>query len=174
MLRCMSDEMTDAPAIPPMPPVDLPVPVKSRRRWVVQLAAGVAGLVVGAGGVGLAWGMSGSPVAKPFVLRGSLVLSDPTPTDSNYTGCTGSGGYDDIVPGAAVTVYDAGGKVVANGALGEGRYASTDSTAPCVFKFVVPGVPDGAKFYQVEISHRGKLTVSAAKAKAGTFASSLG
>jgi hypothetical protein len=140
----------------------------------LPLAASVAGLVVGAGGVGLVWGMSGSPAAKPFVLRGSLVLSDPTPTDSNFTGCTGSGGYDDIVPGAAVTVYDAGGRVVANGALGEGRYASTDSTAPCVFKFAVPGVPDGAKFYQVEISHRGKLTVSAAKAKAGTFASSLG
>jgi hypothetical protein len=38
----------------------------------------------------------------------------------------------------------------------------------------VAGVPEGSKFYQVEVSHRGKITVSSAEAKAGKFAASLG
>lgn len=145
------------------------------RRWPHPLVTGIAGLVVGAGVVGLAWGLSsGSSAPASFTLRGSLTLTSPTPLDYDHKACTGSGGFDDIVKGAAVTVYDAEGKTVATGALGDGRYASEDSTAPCVFPVVVPGVPGGSKFYRVEVSHRGQLTVSAADAKAGKFASSLG
>jgi hypothetical protein len=35
-------------------------------------------------------------------------------------------------------------------------------------------VPEGADFFQVEVSHRGKLTLSAADAKAGKFSATLG
>lgn len=126
--------------------------------------------------MGLAWGLSGSGSSTPaaFTLRGSMTLTSPTPLDYDHKACTGSGGYADIVRGAAVTVYDDAGKVVDAGALGAGRYASEDSTAPCLFRFSMSGVPGGSKFYQVEISHRGKVTVPAAEAKAGEFASSLG
>jgi hypothetical protein len=165
-------ELTDAPAVPPLPEN----PPAAGRRWPRPLVTGLAGLVVGAGAVGLVWGLSdgGSSAPKTFTLRGSMTLTDPTALDFDHKACGGSDGYGDIRQGAGVTVYDAEGKVLGTGALGAGRYASEDSTAPCVFAVKVPGVPEGSKFYQVEISHRGKVTVSSAEAKAGKFAASLG
>jgi len=130
-------------------------------------------------GGGIAWAVtssgSGSHSAKSFALRGSLRLvggataSGPTSED-----CTGYGGYDDIVPGAAVTVYDANGSVVATGLLGTGRPKSPTDNSVCSFPVTVPGVPSGSRFYSVEITHRGKVTVSAADAQAGKFAATLG
>jgi hypothetical protein len=155
-------------AVPPLP----------ARRQVPPLAAGLVGLVVGAGAVGAAWGLSGgSPVPKPtaaatFVLTGTLTLSEASPGSAGS--CEGKGGYSDITPGAAVTVYDAAGAVIGKGYLGNGSSASASGYGACEFQFSVQSVPEGSKFYQVEISHRGKLTVSAEDAKAGRFASSLG
>lgn len=85
-----------------------------------------------------------------------------------------SGGYADISSGAAVTVYDANGTVVATGVLGVGTDEVPLSRQRCVFPISVPGVPAGPRFYQVEISHRGKLTLSADDATAGRFTASLG
>lgn len=133
------------------------------------LACGVAVVVLGAGAVGC-----GSEKSAPFMLRGSLTLKDPVALDPNHVVCSGSGGEGDIVQGATITVYDAGGKVVGSGSLGSGRYASDDSVAPCVFRFSVPNVPGGSKFYQVEVSHRGKVTFSADEVKAGKVGMSLG
>lgn len=142
------------------------------------LAVGtLTGLALGAGAVGAAWGLSssgGSSEPAAFTLRGTLTLTDPTPLDYDHKACRGSGGYDDIRQGAAVTVYDADGKTVAVGALGAGRYASEDSTAPCVFSVAVPDVPGGSRFYKVEVTHRGQITVTAADAQAGGFAATLG
>ncbi|MCU7825922.1 hypothetical protein KSNIM_30625 [Kitasatospora sp. DSM 101779] len=84
--------------------------------------------------------------------------------------CTGTGGYGDIGEGSAVTVYDATGQVIATGHLNTGAR----SGLTCRFPVWVSNVPDGPKFYQVEISHRGKITLSADDAKAGRFAASLG
>jgi hypothetical protein len=167
----MSDDLTEMPAVPPMPDA---FPSPAPRRWLLPIAAGLAGAMVGAGGVLVAWGMSGSDAAPAFALTGTMTLTSSVPLDADYKNCTGGSGYDDIALGAAVTVYDGGGKVVGTGSLGAGKYASSDSTAPCVFRVSVPGVPGGAKFYQVEVSHRGKITVSSAEAKAGGFAASLG
>jgi len=137
------------------------------------LVTGFAGLVVGAGAVGLAWGLSGGGSDTPatFTLRGTMTLTgDNVPSGPTDEDCTGYSGYDDITKGAAVTVYDSSGKVVATGALETGK----PDSAACVFIAVVPGVPEGSKFYQVEVSHRGKVTLPAAEAKAGKFAASLG
>lgn len=140
---------------------------EGKRVMVRGLACGVAVVVLGAVGCG-------SEKPAPFTLRGSLTLKDPVALDPNHVACSGSGGENDIVQGAAVTVYDAGGKVVGSGSLGSGRYASEDSTAPCLFPFSVPNVPGGSKFYQVEVSHRGKVTFSADEVKAGKVGMSLG
>ena len=89
--------------------------------------------------------------------------------------CAGMNDYSDIKRGAAVTVYDAGGKIVAEGVLDSGNFAEpTSHMGDCFFPFAVPGVPKGAKSYQVEFSHRGKLTASVAEARSGTFGATLG
>ena len=123
--------------------------------------------------------MSGcSAKPKPFTLRGQFTLNAhaTTATFDSPGDCIGydGGGTGDIVPGAAVTVYDDGGKVVAQGKLGAGKLLDTSSSVPCRFPVTVPDVPGGSKFYQVEVSNRGKVTVSAKEAKAGGFAASLG
>jgi hypothetical protein len=165
----MSDA-TDTPASPPTPEE----PPAKARRWPHPLVTGLAGLAVGAGAVGLAWGLSsggGSSAPKSFTLVGSMTLTgDNVPSGDTSEDCTGYEGYDDIGAGAGVTVYDSAGKVVASGSLGAGKPKS----AACVFPVRVPGVPEGSKFYRVEVSHRGQVTVSAAEAKAGEFAASLG
>ncbi|WP_435173278.1 hypothetical protein [Actinacidiphila sp. bgisy145] len=148
-----------------------------RSRWRLVALGAVAGLVVGGGGVGAAWAASGSgsSSAKSFTLRGALDLEDATDLTPEATSCAGTGGYDDIVEGASVTVYDAAGAVVAEGALGAGSRAKAGyDDSPCRFAVTVPGVPAGSKFYSVEVSHRGKLTVSAADAQAGRFTATLG
>ncbi|WP_233288996.1 hypothetical protein [Kitasatospora sp. MBT63] len=142
----------------------------------------MAGVVIGAGGVGLAWaaaGADGKVAASPtagtkgdssgFTLLGTMTLSGSNrPVGSD--GCAGRSGYDDILEGTSVTVYDASGKVVAEGELGGGIRKGT----ACEFPVHVGHVPETSNFYQVEVSHRGKLTVSVDDAKAGRFAASLG
>lgn len=88
-------------------------------------------------------------------MHGTLDLS----TDSfRYSGsCHGSGGYEDIDQGTAVTVYDAKGVVIGTGRLDAGR--GGHFLEDCTFPFEVSDLPS-AKFYQVEVSHRGKVTYS--------------
>lgn len=175
MLARMSDEIATEPTSAPTP-----------RRWAVPAITAALGLLVGAGGVGAAWSISASqtghglsaapsrtPAARSFSLSGSLTLANGVP-DLAGTACKGIGGFADIISGAAVTVYDAKGTVVGSDSLENGHVAGSGSYGPCTFAFTVAGVPDGSNFYQVEISHRGKLTVSEADAKAGLFTSSLG
>lgn len=164
----MSDA-TETPTVPPTPEN----PPSTGRRWPHPLVTGLAGLAVGAGVVGLAWGLSGSgsDAPKTFTLNGQMALTgDHVPTGDTNEDCTGYSGYDDIAKGAGVTVYDSAGKVVATGALGTGK----PKGGACSFPVSVAGVPGGSKFYQVEVSHRGKITVSSAEAKNGGFAASLG
>lgn len=72
-------------------------------------------------------------------------------------------GYDDIRPGALVTVTDETSKVIATGQLDTPTYKALGENDPfgigsCVFPFTVD-VPK-ASFYSVEVTHRGKLTYS--------------
>ncbi len=162
-------ETTETPDVPLLPEV----PPARARRWPHPLVTGLAGLAVGAGAVGLTWGLSGggSSAPKPFTLAGVITLTgDNVPVGDTSEDCTGFSGYEDIAAGASVTVYDSSGKVVATGALGTGK----PDSAACVFPVRVPEVPGGSKFYRVEVSHRGQITVTAAEAKAGEFAATLG
>lgn len=66
--------------------------------------------------------------------------------------CKGTGGYDDITPGAQV-VISAEGETVGKGELGEATYED----GWCVFPFTVSEVSGGSDFYTVEIAGRGGL-----------------
>jgi hypothetical protein len=101
-----------------------------------------------------------------FVLTGSFVLYDYDLTKS----CIGSGGYDDIYPGQSITVYDESAHVVGVGELGSG----THSAGSCEYPVKVEDLPLGSKFYQVEVSHRGKVMLTADEAQAGEFGAHLG
>ncbi|GAB2752224.1 hypothetical protein GCM10027199_25970 [Amycolatopsis magusensis] len=146
-----------------------PVPQQQRRfSWLTFAVGTIFGAVL----LGGTWGLVAiaSSTVKPdsFSLRGSMTLYD---TKSAVNGCLGSGGYSDIHTGASVTVYGASGSVVGNGHLGPGKSATSGS---CAYSLLVENVPEGEKFYQVEVSHRGKITVTAENAKAGLVALSLG
>jgi hypothetical protein len=62
--------------------------------------------------------------------------------------------------------------VVALGALETGDWPT--GAPGCVFPINVDGVPDTSDFYGVEVSHRGKVEVTSADARAGNVHLSLG
>jgi hypothetical protein len=144
-------------------------PAAGRGKWLI---AGLVGLLVGAGAVGAAWVItSGRGTEEPevFTLTGTFQLTDDVISDGSG-GCQGSSGYDDITEGTSVTVYDAAGTVVATGSLGE----SEQTLGVCELGVAVEDVPKGETFYQVEVSHRGKVKLSGEEAESGRFGASLG
>lgn len=117
--------------------------------------------------------------AADFTLGGKLTLKWSTGAfERNEAGlCAGSGGYADITGGAAVTITDQAGTVIATGQLGNGSAdvdTSTGTPIACAFSFSVPHVPDGKTFYGVQVSHRGAVQFSTDKAKYGDVALSIG
>jgi len=104
-------------------------------------------------------------------MAGALTLVGSNSRDTSGHACTGSGGYSDIAEGASVTVYDAAGKARAIGSL---QHSDRMSTGACSFAITVPDVPDGEQIYQVEVTHRGKVSVTADAAKAGLVSLQLG
>ena len=70
--------------------------------------------------------------------------------------CVGSGGYGDLQGGVRVVVKDGQGKVIATGALWDGRLERRNT---CVFPFQVIPVPN-AEFYEIEVGRRGSQTFS--------------
>jgi hypothetical protein len=70
-------------------------------------------------------------------------------------------GYEDINPQAQVTLTDQAGTVLAVTQLGT-ETPLTDTSGP-MFTFDFGPVPDGPTFYSVEVSHRRKITDSAAQ-----------
>lgn len=167
----MNEEISPLPPMPAGPPA---APAGGQRWWARPAVAGIAGLVLGAGAVGTAWAVQsagGSEAPAAFTLTGAMVLTgDHIPAGDADGSCEGTQGYDDITEGASVSVYSASGAVVATGSLGAGIEDGTS----CRFLVRVAEVPKGEKFYQVEVSHRGKITVSAKEAEDGGFAASLG
>ncbi|MFF6777309.1 hypothetical protein ACFY8W_27670 [Streptomyces sp. NPDC012637] len=168
---------SDEAIIPPAPehsPTAGPKPPRPVRAW---LLGGLVGAVIGAGGVGGAWVLSGSgePEVETFELTGTMTLVGGR-DEIGHTGstpCRGLGGYDDIGMGASVTVYDATGTAVATGALGVPTFDDSGYTWSCEFPVSVTDVPTGSAIYQVEVTHRGKISLKAAEAKEGRFSASL-
>ncbi|MFD4658245.1 hypothetical protein ACFWP2_21755 [Kitasatospora sp. NPDC058444] len=167
------DETTAMPPAPTAEPLQAAVekPAGPSVRVPVWLVAGLVGFAAGAGAVGLTWGLSSSAdpaVPETFTLTGSMSLNTGS---TKGAACAGRGGYSDIAMGASVTVYDEGGRVLATGTLGGGKPKSLDG---CDFPVTVPNVPKGPQFYQVEVSHRGRISLPKADAEAGLLAVSLG
>lgn len=98
-----------------------------------------------------------------FDMRGEFYASGSI-TSQMRPPCYGYRGMSDLNQGTSVTVYDASGTIVGAGVLGSG---TSPDRMGCMFPFEVKGVPAGEDFYQVEISHRGRVTVSAEDAQAG-------
>jgi hypothetical protein len=84
----------------------------------------------------------------------------------NDAACVGTSGFEDITQGTQVTVYDAAGKVIATGSLGQGAVNETEGPLPtgCAFVFSVR-VP-ASDYYGFEVSHRGKVTFTRSQVEA--------
>lgn len=86
--------------------------------------------------------------------------------------CKPDDGYIDLAAGAPISVYAADGKLVATGTVGPGKY---ESFRRCKLALNVASVPGGpTDLYQVEVSNRGRTSVSGADAAAGKIALSVG
>ena len=146
-------------------------PAGNRRIWVI-LGVVIFLAVVAAGGF-LALTNSGAFVPH-HTISGTFTLLD-TSTEPSITrsgsGCEGGGGYNDIRPGAGITLKDGDGKVLATSSLGAGSGTNTS----CDFTFSLTNVPE-VPFYTIEISHRGALSYSLSdmKAQVWDLALSLG
>ncbi|MEU6416041.1 hypothetical protein [Streptomyces spiralis] len=170
----MTDQLPPQPTIPPSPtePPAVPAAPAAAKRPLSSLTAGLLGLAVGAGIVGGVWAITANSDSSPgtFTLKGTFTLTDGSVRDGSG-GCEGSGSYDDISEGAAVTVYGANGSVIATGNLGDSQ---SPSYGTCEFGIAVQDVPKGEKFYKVEVSHRGTVQLTAEEAEHGELAASLG
>ncbi|MFE6829106.1 hypothetical protein [Streptomyces sp. NPDC057690] len=167
-------EAPPAPPAPPAAPEIPPMPATPPRKPFRPLTAGLVGVAVGAGIMGCIWAVTagigpGSPAT--FTLEGAFELTDDATMNDNG-GCGGryDGGYDDIAEGTSVTVYGASDVVIATGVLGDSAYVS----GTCTFEVAVEDVPEGEKFYKVEVSHRGTVQLTAEEAENGEFSASLG
>lgn len=134
------------------------------RKALIGIAAIAAITLTGCG--------SDAPAAPTaFTLTGDFTLKDSDRT------CQGEGGYKDIGFGAAVTVYDGAGKVLAISKLGVGAYTPTVIGAErgsCTYPIKVEAVPTGVPIYQVEVANRGMVRLSEADARTGMLSVNLG
>jgi hypothetical protein len=147
------------------PPSDQSSDAPRPRRWTRVIIISVAALAV----LGLGYWIF---AFSTFELDGTITVTGPGITTYGATtpnGCSGYSGYSDMNAGTSVTVYDDAGKVVALGALKPGIYSGN-----CQFPFAVQDVPTGSKFYSVEVSHRGRVTITEDAAKNGQAAFTLG
>lgn len=139
----------------------------------IAIGSGV-GLLASAAIIGV------SLAAEPstFHLGGSLFLdgSNDAVTSGGAGACQGYGGYSDLTEGAPVTVRSPENTILAVGELTRSRLqpAGTYSDAVCWFLISVPEVPDGEKFYQVEVSRRGSITLTPEQARNGEASLTLG
>jgi hypothetical protein len=157
----------------PEPPVLASKPERAtqgRRR--AALLIGVIAVIVLAGVaivVVLATGDEDSPAVpgaadSDHVINGTFELLDEDVSSS----CVGSSGYDDIRPGSSVTVRSETGETIATTELDSGEFFDGIG---CEYTFTV-GVPD-ARFYRIEVSHRGEVEFSKAELEANDWEASL-
>lgn len=115
--------------------------------------------------------VTAEPSADTFTMNGTLALyGDGNHFTEDGDSCAGKGGYDDLRQGTQVTVYDATSKILGVGQIDTAIYAA----GLCTMAWSVADVAGAAGPYQYEVSHRGKMTISEADAKAGKAAASIG
>jgi hypothetical protein len=109
--------------------------------------------------------------ASSHKISGSFTLSS-SDVEFSSSDCHGTGGHSDIRSGMGVTITDEAQEIVATTNLAYD--ASGSSSSGCAYTFAVL-VPD-AKFYGVEIGHRGRVTYSREElvARAWIVATTLG
>jgi hypothetical protein len=108
-----------------------------------------------------------SPTPLIHVVTGTFTLTQDDFVDRTGPGCAGKGGYDDIRNGLDVTIKNESGTILATGSLTS--RTPSEITRTCTFTFTVPGVPDDATFYVVEVGKRGELTYSHADMEAANW-----
>lgn len=160
-------------------------PAKSNRRTLLLILAIVVAVIGAVLAVVLVVDRTGNsaesaPASEPstFTLIGTLVLQDEVVATTK--GCAGDRGYDDIQVGASVTVYDPSGDVIAVGKVNKAtqkdvsRIGNYSFIGSCELAFSATNVPAEHPIYSVEVSHRGKVAVSADDAKNGRVELTLG
>jgi hypothetical protein len=156
-----------------VPPVEPSAP-RSKVRWIVGCVAAVVTLL-GVAAILPDRGIVGQAVMRDtMTVAGIVKLTDVDGFDGHSTGgsCAGNGGYDDLAVGTSVTVYDGSSAIIGGGFVNSASYNGSS----CVLSFEIPDIPSGRGFYQVEISHRGKISEDEKNAVAGTlyFMGSIG
>lgn len=106
-----------------------------------------------------------APSVVSFTMRGSYnVKVDPgASTLADGAACRGTD-HAQAQLGTPVRVYDVAGKLLASGALPQGKFAKTPIGSACVFPFSVGGVPDGPASYSVTVGDHGGRPVDSATA----------
>jgi hypothetical protein len=161
------------PVSPPIAPME-PTAPPGKLRWVVGCVAAVVALVAVAS-VLMPKGIEGRAVMPDTItVAGIVTLTDNEGFVGHSSGgtCAGTGGYDDLALGTSVTVYDGGSAIIGGGYVN----AATYNGNACVLAFEIPEIPAGKGFYQVEISHRGKISEDEKNVELGTlyFSGSIG
>jgi hypothetical protein len=154
------------PVSPPVAPV-APAARPGKLRWIVGGVAAVVALVTVAA-VLTDHGIAGRAVMPDTItISGIVTLTDDSGFVGHSTGgtCSGTGGYDDLALGTSVTVYDGSSAIIGGGYVN----AATYNGNACVLSFDVPEIPSGKGFYQVEISHRGKISEDEKNVELGTL-----
>ena len=123
----------------------------------------------------LAVAACGGAPAAAHQLIGTIHLSSSDGVSRSGSSCAGTGGYDDFRAGTQVTVKNEAGAIIGSGSLEDGVPDINYPTVACNFSFTIKSLPD-AKFYSVEVSHRGALTYSKSdlEAKGWMVAFSIG
>ncbi len=154
-----------------------PTPSGISKKAAAFITAGVA-VVVG-GITALVFTLTGdedTPAeTETFTAIGTMTLTDSSgilgAAFTSGSKCMGDRGYDDIAPGAQITIYDNTGTMLAIGRLGDGKVITPGE---CLFNFEVPDVPAGHDLYQIEVSHRGKIAFTEEDGLLGRVSLSLG
>lgn len=139
-----------------------PASAKPGHTFGVAILAGTAAAALAAG-FGAGWfahTSSGTSSSATTAVHGTLTLPDGGYTSVGST-CSGSGGYQDISAGVAVTIGDQGGRTLAVTSLGTGGFGN----GGCIFPFSAQVA--AATTYTVTISHRGTQTFTPADVASG-------
>lgn len=138
-------------------------PARGRPRWPLIVAVGVLAAVLGVVGTLAVQKLTGPDgIGGTFTVHGSVEISSGAGLASAGQPCdeSGNAGASDLAPGGQVAVYDAAGKLLAIGALGEGTLTGS---GVCRMPFTVDGVSGGGPFF-VEVTHRGRIAFTRAEA----------